>query len=54
MFIHDYQTIAQFKKHEVENKAKHAWKFFEQPELKQSFWKARAQKQQPTCCPATA
>jgi hypothetical protein len=54
MFYHDYQAMAQLKQLEVEKKAKHAWKAFDQPELKQSFWRARAQKQQPKCCPATA
>ena len=55
MFYQDYQTIAQLKQHEVEKKAKHAWKFFEQPEVKTRFSQTRTQNQQPkTCCPAPA
>lgn len=50
MFYHDYQALAQLKQQEVERKARHAWKFFEQPETKQFplfSWKL---KQQPKCC----
>jgi hypothetical protein len=55
MFYQDYQTIAQLKKQEVEKKAKHAWKFFEQPEMKQIPW-AACSKIQSDCCvtPANA
>ncbi|WP_170169135.1 hypothetical protein [Mesobacillus subterraneus] len=53
MFYQDYQTMAQLKQQEVERKAKHAWKFFEQPETK-PFWPARTKKQQPKCCTVPA
>ncbi|WNF23624.1 hypothetical protein [Mesobacillus jeotgali] len=35
MFYQDYQALAQLKQQEVERKARHAWKFYEQPETKQ-------------------
>jgi hypothetical protein len=55
MFYHDYQTIAQLKQQEVERKEKHAWKFFEQPEMKEIPLPTRSRKQ-PNCCvtPANA
>lgn len=54
MFYQDYQAIAQIKQQEVERKAKHAWKFFEQPGTKRSFWPSRSQKSQPQCCRVAA
>jgi hypothetical protein len=54
MFYQDYQAIAQLKQQEVERKARHAWKFFEQPETKQFPWISRKQKQQPKCCTVPA
>lgn len=54
MFYHDYQTMAQLKQQEVEKKARHAWKFFEQPETKRFPWITRQQKQQPKCCTVPA
>jgi preprotein translocase subunit SecE len=53
MFYHDYQALAQLRKREVERKAKHAWKFFEQPEMKRISWPTRS-KQQPNCCATPA
>lgn len=50
MFYHDYQALAQLKQQEVERKARHAWKFFEQPETKQFPLFSRKLKQQPKCC----
>jgi hypothetical protein len=54
MLYQDYQTIAQLKQQEVERKAKHAWKFFEQQESKPFPWPSRTQKQQQECCPVPA
>jgi hypothetical protein len=54
MFYQDYQALAQLKQQEVERKAKHAWKFFEQPETKPFPWISTKQKQQPNCCPVPA
>ncbi|MBT2692638.1 hypothetical protein [Bacillus sp. ISL-55] len=54
MFYQDYQALAQLKQQEVERKARHAWKFFEQPETKRFPWPARTQKQQPKCCTVPA
>ena len=54
MFYHDYQALAQLKQQEVERKARHAWKFFEQPETKRTPAIARKQTQQPKCCPVPA
>jgi hypothetical protein len=56
MIYQDYQALAQLKQQEVERKARHAWKFFEQPETKQFPLFSRKQKQQPKCCavPASA
>ncbi|MGV2940390.1 hypothetical protein AB5I83_12410 [Mesobacillus sp. LC4] len=54
MFYQDYQAIAQLKQQDVERKARHAWKFFEQPETKQFPLISREQKQQPKCCPIPA
>jgi hypothetical protein len=53
MFYHDYEALAQLRKQEVERKAKHAWKFFEQPEMKRISWPTRS-KQQPNCCATPA
>ena len=55
MFYHDYEIIAQIKKQEVERKAKHAWKFFEQSEMKEIPLPAGSSKR-PNCCvtPANA
>ena len=54
MFYHDYQAMAQLKQQEVERKARHAWKFFEQPETKRFPRIFQEQKQQPKCCPVPA
>ena len=55
MFYQDYQTIAQLKQQEIERKAKHAWKFFEQQEMKEIPLPTHSKKQ-PNCCvtPANA
>jgi len=55
MFYQDYQTIARLKHEEIESKAKHAWKFFEQHEMKQISLPTHSGKQ-PNCCvtPANA
>ncbi|WP_423409195.1 hypothetical protein AABM38_03715 [Heyndrickxia sp. MSNUG] len=55
MFYQDYQTFAKLKQQEVERKAKHAWKFFEQSEMKETPMPADSSKQ-PNCCvtPANA
>ena len=53
MFYHEYQSIAQLKQQEVEKKAKHAWKFFQQSETKHISWPSHAPKQ-PNCCPTPA
>lgn len=55
MFYQDYQTMAQLKQQEVERKARHAWKFFEQPETEPFPRISPKQKQQqPKCCPVPA
>lgn len=55
MFYQDYQTIAEIKQQEVERKAKHAWKFFEQPGTKTRSKPSRSQKSQPPqCCSVAA
>ncbi|MCM3125506.1 hypothetical protein QNH36_04300 [Mesobacillus sp. AQ2] len=54
MFYQDYQTMAQLKQREVERRARDAWKFFEQPEMKRLYWVSPKQEQQPTCCPVPA
>ncbi|MEH7444091.1 hypothetical protein V7201_17400 [Bacillus sp. JJ1122] len=55
MFYQDYQAIAKMKSQEVERKAKHAWKFFEQPEMK-GIPLLNGLRKQPKCCvtPANA
>jgi hypothetical protein len=54
MFYQDYQTMAQLKQREVEKKARHAWKFFEQPQMKKYPRISRKLEQQPKCCQVPA